>query len=659
MSRCRLNRLTLQNFMGHRDFTLDLQGESAVIRGTNATGKTSLFSAFTWLLFGKDASGQAQFDIKTLGPDGEPLHNLEHSVEGEFQIGDDTLTLRKVLVEVWTRKRGSSSEEFTGHRVDHYLDGVPCLKKEYDARVAELAPEGVFRLLTDPDAFMSLHWEKRRALLLEVCGDVTDAEVIASSSDLEALPGILGKRSLDEHRKVVDSKRREINRELQAIPTRVDEATQGKPEAPDASREDLEAKVTTLRDARSALERDRARLEAGGEIAELQAKAREIDGKIQDVARKVTASAEEALASARKDRDTKDDASNTALRDVTRLRGEITDARAVIERLDRFLEDLRVRWRNVDERPTPHSDVPEACPACGQSLPTEQITAAHQKALEEHNVRKAAELEQIEIEGQTGKVKREELAAALAGLERDLSAAERRAEAARDEAHAASRRVEELQQAIPDPTQDPKHQQLTSEKAALEAKIAALREGNTETLAGLRDDLAKLDAEINDTLATVAAFDQIAKADARINDLTKQEKKLAREFEDLEHQLHLLDAFTRAKAELLTERINSRFQITSFRLFSTLINGGLEDACTATVNGIPYGTGLNRAARINAGLDVIKVLQEHHGFWPPVIVDEAESVVDLLPLDCQTIKLAVDERYPELHIELEKEAVPA
>ena len=655
----KLLTLHLQNFAGVRDSTLTLNGSDATIRGTNASGKTTHFTAFTWLLFGKDARGQAQFDIKTITPDGEPLHNLEHTVEGTFQIGDDTLTLRKTYVEVWTRKRGSTSDEFTGHRVDHYLDGVPVQKKEYDARISEIAPEGTFRLLTDPDAFMALHWQERRRILLDVCGDVSDADVIASTPDLADLPGILGKRSLEEHRKVVDARRKELNRELQAIPVRIDEATNGRPSLPDEPREKLEATLGTLRDARTALERQRAQLEAGGAIAELQAKQREIDGKLADVVRSVTASAEEKLAAARKDRAARAEDAATARRAVEHLQREIADAEAGIQHRDKQLEDLRTEWAAVNDRPEPHSSAPDTCPACGQALPIEQITAAHERAREEWNARQAAELERIQALGHERTASRDRMAAEVEELNTKAGIATEALEKAEHAYDAADAKADALAKAIPDPTADPRHQTLTSERARIQAKIDDLRTGNTTQVAELRADVAKLDAEIHELVQAIGAFDLAAKADARIEQLSEQEKALAIEFEDLEHQLHLLDLFTRAKADMLTDRINSRFAITRWRLFATQVNGGLVDECTATVNGVPYGTGLNRAARINAGLDVLRVLQEHYKLWPCTWVDESESVVETLPLDCQLIKLVVDERYKELHVELDREAVAA
>lgn len=648
----KLLTLRLTNFAGIRDNTLDLGGHDATIRGTNASGKTTHFTAFTWLLFGKDASGQAQFDIKTISADGEPLHNLEHTVEGTFAIGDDTLTLRKTYVEVWTRKRGSTSDEFTGHRVDHYLDGVPVQKKEYDARIAEIAPEGTFRLLTDPDAFHALHWNERRRILLDVCGDVTDADVIASDPSLADLPGILGKRSLEEHRKVVDARRKEINRELLAIPVRIDEATNGRPTLPAEPREKLEAQLATLRDARTAIERQRAQLEAGGAIAELQAKVRDVDGKLSDVARSVTAGAEEALAAARRDLATANHVATLADAAVGTLNRKIEDATETLAVHDRAIVEKRAAWSAADECEPPHANVPGECPACGQALPAEQVTAAHQRALEEWNAQKATKLERIQSEGLALKAKRDATATTLESLAAELKEAIAKRDHLDDAAARADEKVDQLAAAIPDPTADPKHQVLVAEKAALEQQFADARAGSTEQAATLREDVTKLDAEINERVQSIGAFDLAAKADARVEALSAQEKELSGEFEDLERQLHLLDAFTRAKADMLTDRINGRFAITRWRLFDNLVNGGLVDACTATVGGVPYGTGLNRAGRINSGLDVIRVLQEHHAFFPPVWVDESESVVDLLPVDCQVINLVVDAAHPTLSIEL-------
>jgi DNA repair exonuclease SbcCD ATPase subunit len=88
MKNIRIKNLTVRNFKGLKAFDLPLDGTNTAIHGTNATGKTTLFDAVSWLLFDKDSLNSSQFEIKPL-KDGEPVHNLETSVEAVFEIEDE------------------------------------------------------------------------------------------------------------------------------------------------------------------------------------------------------------------------------------------------------------------------------------------------------------------------------------------------------------------------------------------------------------------------------------------------------------------------------------------------------------------------------------------------------------------------------------------
>ena len=176
MKQIRLNQLLLKNFKGARDIGLVLRGEKTAIFGDNSTFKTTCADAFSWLLFGKDSQGRADFEIKTLDDSGEALHGLEHAVEAALDVDGKKTELRKVYRELWTKKRGSLVKEFTGHTKDTFIDGVPVTQSEYEEWIAELADEKAFRLLTNPLEFAErLHWQERRRILLEVCGDMSDA----------------------------------------------------------------------------------------------------------------------------------------------------------------------------------------------------------------------------------------------------------------------------------------------------------------------------------------------------------------------------------------------------------------------------------------------------------------------------------------------------
>ena len=76
----KIKSITLRNFKGLRDVSFDFDGRNATIIGDNGTGKTTIFDALTWVLFGKDSHNSTDIDIKTIDATGEPMHRAEHFV---------------------------------------------------------------------------------------------------------------------------------------------------------------------------------------------------------------------------------------------------------------------------------------------------------------------------------------------------------------------------------------------------------------------------------------------------------------------------------------------------------------------------------------------------------------------------------------------------
>lgn len=143
----------------------------------------------------------------------------------------------------------------------------------------------------------------------------------------------------------------------------------------------------------------------------------------------------------------------------------------------------------------------------------------------------------------------------------------------------------------------------------------------------------------------------VGQANTRINELEVRQKELAEEFEQMEKELFLTEEFTRLKVDMLDEKINSKFKYARFKLFEGQINGGLKETCVTTYKGVPYDAGLNNAARINIGLDIIATLSEHYGFKVPVFIDNAEAVSKLYELDSQLISLVVSPKDKQLRVE--------
>ena len=145
----KIKTLKLENFKGIKDLTIDFK-DTTNIYGDNAVGKTTIFDAYSWLLWDKDSLNRKDFAIKPYDKNGEEVHNLESVVEGDFSFDDTDLNLKKIYKEVWTKKRGSTQAEFTGHTTDYYINAVPVKKKEYNERIKSVLSEDNFNLLSNP-----------------------------------------------------------------------------------------------------------------------------------------------------------------------------------------------------------------------------------------------------------------------------------------------------------------------------------------------------------------------------------------------------------------------------------------------------------------------------------------------------------------------------
>ena len=101
---------------------------------------------------------------------------------------------------------------------------------------------------------------------------------------------------------------------------------------------------------------------------------------------------------------------------------------------------------------------------------------------------------------------------------------------------------------------------------------------------------------------------------------------------------------------MLEAKINKKFNHATFRLFIENINGGLEECCDTTYQGVPYNS-MNNGARINIGLDICNTLSQHYGISLPCFIDNAEAVSKIIDTNAQQIRLFVSEADKKLRIE--------
>ena len=633
----KLVQLNLQNFKGIEfgDFRFT---NNTIIRGDNATGKTTVFDALCWLLFGKDSLDRADFQIKTL-KNGEPVHNVNHMVQAAFDNEDGTgFTLKRIYREKYSNPRGGEVK-LTGHTTDYFINDVPSKEKEYKAFINNMINEDVFKLITNPLFFNEQYtWQNRRKLLLEMCGDVDDASVINSKDELKRLTELLNGRSVDEQRKIIASKKTAINKELDMIPVRIDEAVKCQP-TPLEAEQKLKDDIATIEIAIKQLEEDKSVIINGLDGAERTAKIREIKRKLAD--RKSQLMNEHTDKERRLGHNYQLSLTKLQMAECERdrykdreyeLDSQIKQEEARIDKLQAEFDEFNQSQFNK-----------ELCPTCGQELPASKYEELQAK----FNKNKAEKLEEWQALIDSAKalkknyieqkelmqVKADGMCSQIEELTND-----------KDKKEKAMNEVGEV-----DLDNDVQVNDLKAELFMLE-----LDEDNTSD-----DQLKRLDSELSEladkrsTLQTeLTKYDVIRDITKRINELEQEQQRLINEKNLVDETAFLLDEFVKAKVEMLEDTINKHFTITTFKMANVLVNGSVEDCCETMVDGVPYRS-LNNAARINAGIDIINALTKFYKVNAPVFIDNAEAVTKFINCNSQTVKLIVDETCKELRVDME------
>ena len=632
----KLTKLELLNFKGLKSFTINLNGD-VVIRGDNATGKTTVFDSVCWLLFGKDSLDRADFEIKTLNG-GEPIHKVNHEVTGTFTLDEGgTVELKRVYREKYSSPRGGEVT-MTGHTTDYFVDGVPKKEKEYKEVVNTLIDESIFKLITNPLYFNETYfWQNRRKLLLEMCGDIDDISVINSRDDLRRLTELLEGRTVDDHRKVVAAKKTAINKELDMIPIRIDEAVRNKPETV-SDKAKLIRDIETLSAGIDEVEKQKAIIQNGFSSTEKESKIRDINRQLEGQSSKVLSDYHKQKQRLRDEYE----ASLTKLKMVEVDRDRCADRRdelnKEIERESKRIITLQSEFDTFNAQQFNK----ESCPTCGQALPADK-----QEILEaEFNTNKSKKLEEWKglIESAVKlKANYEEQQEIMVSKIDSLTT---EASQYNDAYNVKFKEYEAYSE--PNLEDDPVYADLKAQLFLLE--IDDEPGADTEELTKLDEELSSMKSKKAALETELNKFKLIDDINHRILELENQQQKLVAEKNALDEASFLMDEFIKAKVNMLEDVINSRFKLARFKMFNVMINGNIEECCETTYKGVPYRS-MNNAARINVGLDIINALTSYYKVNAPVFIDNAEAVTEFVPVNSQTIKLIVDESKPQLTVE--------
>lgn len=668
-----IKRLALANFKGLRSVAIDFSDGVTTISGRNGTGKTTVMDAFTWLLWGKDSEGNTdtKFGIKTNDAQGNFIPDLEHEVTGTLEVIDtetgdiETVELRRVLVEEWKTEKGKTERKLKGHHTDYFYNGVPLKTKgEYDERINAIIPEAVFKMLTNPDYFLSLHWTAQREMLLQIAGGVSYEDVAQNNKAFAALIEQLSGKTVEDYKRELAAQKDKITKALEKIPTRIDEITRATPITPDYTALNLEKEQLTkeLNDideaATSAAEANRIAYEAAAkvqtQINEKRSSQQAILFNTKENARSEAYKKNEAYNNAdRKLQQVINDERSEANRyrsEHDRLTREKKHAQNTVDGYKQMQNELREKWYKVNaEEFTETANL--ICPlfkhSCADPVALAKYNSDREAAREKFYSDREERLNKI---NEDGKRLNEMITAQeeeASRIDKELAALEANHTATTKKAQEDREALQKVLNENPRVSIDlningedlPEWVALQKEIEELSAKLPTSNQSTTNTVE-IRQRKASITTRLDEVKRKLSLRTIIESNEKRITELNEEAAKLAQERADLQGSEILVADFVKARMSEVERRVNELFSRVQFKMYKTLVNGEEEPDCICLIDGVKY-VDKNAAGKVNAGLDIINTLCAFHNVSAPIFVDNAESINEFIPVGSQLIKLVV------------------
>ena len=639
-----LKEIHPKNFRCFDDRTFTF-GHNTVVRGTNGAGKSTLFDAFTFTLFGKDSNGRTDFGYKRRNQDGSIIHELEYGCEVVFDADGVEKRFERVVVEKWTKPRGSKEKVLSGNECAYYVDRVCCAtKKEYDAAVAAIVSEDVFRIMTDVYFFMSQKDDYKKSMLLKMAYGTSDVdkadelvakEVLAECPQFASFIQSLNGTPIKEFNASVGAKIRAIEAELDDIPTKIAAKKEAMP--PEDDWDALQGIIDANREQITEIDKqiaDENALQASATEA-LNNKRSEISNLEYELLKRENAIRAEVT---NKELDIRQQVASIEA-EITSLtatlnkdNGQLASDRKMVENLTKLLEEKRNQFRAIKDGTFQYTDSELRCPTCGRSYDKEKLV--------EHK------LAENRAQGQSVRADYDRYQQEVTILEAKVNSISARIDALNQQKATINFQPTDIKALI---QTDAACASIRQQIEALKAQI--ITPSVTQMASTLLAAKKEIENKIQGFLQQLGAKDTIVRIKDQIAELEKKQASLNGELANLERMQDKAKEFQKAKDRQLLEKVNRLFTIVTWDFVSEQYNGNDKIACNCYVDGIPYAE-KNHAGQVNAGLDIINAIARTEGVHLPIFIDNAESVVEYIPTESQKILLAVDASAKELIFEM-------
>ena len=659
-----LKSLHLENFKGTKDKTYEF-GKTTRVSGMNRLGKTTIATAWFWLLADKNYELVSNPNIR---PD--DVEECVPTVTAVLDVDGKEITIAKMQKRKVGKPDANGISKVTLTNT-YEINSVPKTERDFKADLEELGLSfDNFLVCSHPDVFTGQKQADMRKVLFKMASAKTDAEIAAMREETADVAKLLESYKFEEIEAMNNASKKKAVEQLDAIPNQIIGLEKAKVDVDVAEQElakaDLEQKlagvdqkiagasnaVESLRQEEMQLQFDMSGITQTMNI-ELSKKRSSTDGLICDCNYEIDRI--RALISG-KEKQIVVNTKAIADADVERKKlGEQYNAEKVKVFDETYCLFDAKKWV-FDESTT-------VCSLCGQKLPEdkiEQLKADFERRKEEARedaMRKLADaknnfaaqknsnLEEIKSKGTAKKNLIDELTKKNTDLQAvidDLKEQEKVAAARKEEL---SKQLSELPKEA-DYTQNEEYVKLKARHNEVLAEIERLRASDdAEIVASLKIEKEDLKSQLEGINKIIAQAANNIRIDEQIADMQHKQREYEQVKADAEKILHQLKEVSKRKNALLVEEINQHFGIVSWKLFDYQKNGEYKEVCVPMVDGKEFGVTTNTGREIQAKLDICNSFQKFFDMYVPIFLDGAESLNDeyIPAVDTQLILLTVTE----------------
>lgn len=664
-----LKSLHLENFKGTKDKTYEF-GKTTRVSGMNRLGKTTIATAWFWLLADKNYELVSNPNIR---PD--DVEECVPMVTAVLDVDGKEITIAKMQKRKVGKPDANGISKVTLTNT-YEINSVPKTERDFKADLEELGLSfDNFLVCSHPDVFTKDLSQKNkqdnmRKYLFAMSHSKTNIEIAHMNKDTADVAKLLESYKFEEIEAMNNASKKKAVEQLDAIPNQIIGLEKAKVDVDVAEQElakaELERKITEV---------DQKIVGAGNAVESLRQEEMQLQFDMsvitQNMSRELSAKRRELENSL----ENYDPVVENIRKNISKTEGQIADNTQAIADADVERKKLGEQYNAekvkifdetyclFDAKKWVFDESTTVCSLCGQKLPEdkiEQLKADFERRKEEARedamrklrdaknnfvAQKNSNLEEIKKKGFVQKDLIDELTNKNADLQvviDDLKEQEKVAAARKEEL---SKQLSELPEKA-DYTQNEEYVKLNSRHNEVLAEIERLQAADdAEIVASLKIEKADLRSQLEEINKIIAQAANNIRIDEQITDMQKKQREYEQAKADAEKILHQLKEVSKCKNELLVEEINQHFGIVSWKLFDYQKNGEYKEVCVPMVDGKEFGVTTNTGREIQAKLDICNSFQKFFDMHVPIFLDGAESLNDeyIPAVDTQLILLTVTE----------------